>query len=57
MEYIDQSTVIYTASNMIVGEVIAFSIRLIRLKYLQKEYSIIRTTFSYPLNIVIEKQV
>ena len=47
MEYIDQSTVIYTASNIIVWEVIAFSIR----------YSNIRTKFSNPLNIVIEKQV
>ena len=45
MEYIDQSTVIYTASNMIVWEVIAFS------------SSNIRTKFSNPLNIVIEKQV
>ena len=45
MEYIDQSTVIYTASNMIVWEAIAFSIRFIR------------TKFSNPLNIVIEKQV
>ena len=45
MEYIDQSTVIYTAFNMMVRKVIAFS------------NSNIMTKFSNPLNIVIERQV
>ena len=45
MEYIDQSTVIYTVFNMMLRKVIDFS------------NSNIRTKFSNPLDVVIQRQV